>query len=79
MSVEVLITQERNTIRLWIHTENISQWITLESSSSRLQRPKLTWRRLTTRSLKFILEHSSSRWLITISLVEPSVRLRTLT
>ncbi|QLA46944.1 NSs [Lednice virus] len=79
MSVEVLITQQRNTIRLWIHTRNISQWITLESSSSRLQRPKLRWRKLTTKLLKFILEHSSSRWLITIALEELSVRLRTLT
>ncbi|QLA46840.1 NSs [Turlock virus] len=78
MSIEVLITQQRSTIRLWIHTPKISQWITLESSSSELQRPKLKWRRVTQRRLKFTLEHSTSRWLITIGLAEPSVRLLTM-
>ncbi|QCY54405.1 NSs protein [Umbre virus] len=78
MSIEVLITQQMNTIRLWVSTENFSQLITLESSSSTLQRPKLQWLSSKPRQLKFRLEHSSSSWLITIELDRLSVRLRTM-
>ncbi|AKO90198.1 NSs protein [Umbre virus] len=78
MLVEVLITQQMNTIRLWVSTENFSQLITLESSSSTLQRPKLRWLNSRLRQLRLRLEHSSSSWLITIELDRLSVRLRTM-
>nr|QHA34090.1 nonstructural protein [Umbre virus] len=78
MLVEVLITQQMNTIRLWVSTENFSQLITLESSSSTLQRPKLRWLNSRPRQLKLHLEHSLSSWLITIELDRLSVRLRTM-
>ncbi|WAD86872.1 NSs protein [Botambi virus] len=72
-SARVRITQQSNKLYLLVKTKKISQLIMLRSSSSELQKPKLRWRKKTSRKLELLLEHSSSIWLITIDLLQPRV------